>query len=429
MTWRIQVQRTEAFSWLAQHPSLRATLRSPPLATLRRSVPRRLPIVLLGCAALAIAGCGKKGNDVGGGPVIGKKGGDESAARALGFPAFATKNTTRVGGADPTADAAGVARAVFAGTSATTKPAAITIVDRGDWQGATAAAVLMSPPVRAPILLSDESDLPQASAGTLAALHPTGSKPVDGAQVIRVGNVAKPKGYKTTNVTGSNPFALAAAIDRLHASAVGRTSDRVVVTTGERPEFAIPAAGWAAKSGDPILYVKRDSVPKETAAALRSHQAPKIYVLGPPDVVSDKVLTQLRRQGTVTRIGGRDPVANAIAFARFVDGRFGWGVVDPGHGLVFVDSGRPLDAAAASPLSATGTYGPILLVSGGALPASLVQYLLDIQPGYERDPVRGVYNHGWIIGDENAISVQDQSRLDSLLEIVPVNAAAPKPQS
>jgi hypothetical protein len=171
-----------------------------------------------------------------------------------------------------------------------------------------------------------------------------------------------------------------------------------------------------------VLFTKRDQLPKETLAALRGHQQPKIYVLGPPDVISDKVLSQLRRQGTVTRIGGKDAVANAIAFARFVDGRFGWGVVDPGHGLVFVNAERPLDAAAAAPLSATGTYGPMLLVQGGGLPASLVQYLLDIQPGYERDPVRGVYNHGWVIGDEQAISVEDQSRLDSLLEIVPVNA-------
>ena len=115
----------------------------------------------------------------------------------------------------------------------------------------------------------------------------------------------------------------------------------------------------------------------------------------------------------------------SIAFARFIDGRFGWGVVDPGHGLVFVNAQRPLDAAASAPLSASGTYGPMLLVSGGGLPTSLVQYLLDIQPGYERDPVRGVYNHGWIIGDEGSISVDDQARLDSLLEIVPVNATPP----
>ena len=378
--------------------------------------------LLLACAALAAVGCGKDKTDVGRSPVIGKKGGDKSAARALGFPAFATKNTTRVGGADPTADAAGVARAVYSGTSATTRPLAITLVDRGDWQGAIAASVLMSPPVRAPILLSDGGSLPSASADTLAALDPTGAKPADGAEVIRVGNVAKPKGYKTTSVGGSNPYAKAAAIDRLQGAAVGHSADRVVIASGERSEFAMPAAGWAAKSGDPVLYTKRDQLPKETLAALRGHQQPKIYVLGPPDVISDKVLAQLRRLGTVTRIGGKDAVANAIAFARFVDGRFGWGVVDPGHGLVFATTQRPLDAAAAAPLSASGTFGPLLLVTAAnALPAPLQDYLLDIQPGYDKDPVRGVYNHGWMIGDESAVSVDVQARIDSLLEIQPVD--------
>ena len=31
-----------------------------------------------------------------------------------------------------------------------------------------------------------------------------------------------------------------------------------------------------------------------------------------------------------------------------------------------------------------------------------------------------VYNHAWIIGDVSAISVPAQSRIDSLLEIVPI---------
>ena len=48
-------------------------------------------------------------------------------------------------------------------------------------------------------------------------------------------------------------------------------------------------------------------------------------------------------------------------------------------------------------------------------------YLLDIQPGYSRDPVRGVYNHGWIVGDDKAISVPAQSDLDGLLEIKKVS--------
>ena len=35
--------------------------------------------------------------------------------------------------------------------------------------------------------------------------------------------------------------------------------------------------------------------------------------------------------------------------------------------------------------------------------------------------MRGVYNHGWIIGDESAISVDVQARIDALLEIQPVD--------
>jgi hypothetical protein len=125
-------------------------------------------------------------------------------------------------------------------------------------------------------------------------------------------------------------------------------------------------------------------------------------------------------------VSGKDPVANAIAFARFSDGSFGWNVVDPGHGLVFASARRPLDAAAGSMLSASGTYGPLLLVpDAGTMPPALQSYLLDIQPGYEKDPVRGVYNHGWIMGDESAISADVQARIDTLLEIQPVKRQEP----
>lgn len=376
-------------------------------------------------SACLTAGCGG-GTDLSNGPVLGKEGKDQKASVALGFPAFATKNTTRVGGADPTADAAGVALAVFSGTTTAQRPPAVALVDADDWTSGIAASVFMSAPIRAPVLLTDGGDMPKATSDALDSLDPTGARAAAGAQVIRIGAAAKPGDRKVVDVRGANPFAIAREIDRLLSAAVGKTSDRVIIASADRPEYAMPAAAWAAKAGDPILYVRRDTVPSETIAALRAHQQPKIYVLGPPDVVSAGVLARLRRLGTVRRISGRGPVATSIAFARFVDGAFGWGVVDPGHGLVFVSAKRPLDAAAAAPLSASGTYGPQLLIDGGGLSPPLVQYLLDIQPGYERDPVRGVYNHGWVIGDPKAISVTDQSRIDSLLEIIPVNGPATK---
>jgi hypothetical protein len=379
--------------------------------------------------AIVVAGCGRDSDTktpTAAQPAIGAKGTETTAAQDLGFPVFATKNTTRVGGADPIADAAAVARAVYSGSSRITRPSAVVLADSRNWRVGLVASVLMSAPIRAPLLYADGAkDLPAATKNALGALAPTGSKQAGGAQVIRVGDVPELDGTRTTDLRGADAFAIARAVDAFQAAARGTTSDRVIVVPADAPEYAMPAAAWAAKAGDPILFTNKDDVPSDTRAAIAAHQQPKIYVLGPESVISDKALKQLKRLGTVTRITGANPAASSIAFARFVDGNFGWGVVDPGHGFVFASTKRPGDAAAAAPLSASGTYGPLLVTDDPAtLPPALRGYLLDVQPGYTRDPVRGVYNHGWIVGDEGAVSVDSQALIDALLEIVPVNERA-----
>jgi hypothetical protein len=389
--------------------------------------------VVLLAAVTALAGCGRdrsgdRGGDDGStrSPALGVDGDESEAAEDLGFPTFATKNTTRIGGADAVANAAGVARAVFPARTPSTRPGAVALVDSRDWRVGVAAAVLGSRPIRAPILFSEGRDLPQSTRDALSALGPTGAPAAGGAQVIRVGDVARPADLRTTDLAGQDPFALARAVDAFHAATRGRPSRRVLVVSADAPAYAVPAAAWAAKSGDPVLFVRRGEVPAQTRAALRAHRGPDIYVLGPPAVVSQEVVTSLRSLGDIVRIAGPDPIRNAIAFARFAQGSFGWGVVDPGHGLVLARADRPLDGIAATPLSAHGTYGPLLLVAGGdRLGPAVEAYLLDIQPGYRSDPVRGVYNHGWIVGDDRALGLTAQARLDELLEIRPVTQPSP----
>jgi hypothetical protein len=379
-------------------------------------------MLLLVLTALA-SGCGGEPQRLDS-PRIGRAGTEPNAPQQLGFPAFATKNTTRVGGADPIADAAAVARAVYPGGGAggtASRPRAVVLADQRVWQAGLAAAVLMSNPLRAPLLLSDGSDLPAASADALKALAPTGASELGGAQVVRVGGAPAPGGYRSTTIAGDDPSALAAAIDRLQSAAVGHASRAVVLASADEPAFAMPAAGWAAKTGNPLLFVHRTTIPGSTFAALQAHRRPRIYLLAPRSVVDARVEAALRGIGTVTRIAAPDPVRSAIAFARLRDGLDGWGIDDPGHGLVFANAHRTLDAAAAAPLSASGTYGPLLLLDDAdRLPLPLAQFLLDIQPGYTRDPARGVYNRAWLIGDESAISLPVQSRIDSLLEIAPI---------
>lgn len=382
---------------------------------------RRLALacLLTGLAAFAVA-CGSEPRTLES-PRIGQSGDEADAPQQLGFPAFATKNTTRVGGADPVADAAAVARAVYPGGAPGTQPRVVVLADQRVWQAGLAASVLMSTPLRAPLLLSDGDELPEASAEALAALAPSGAQELGGAQIVRVGDAPAPGGYRSTTLSGEGPIALAAAIDRLQSAAVGSPSRAVVVASVDDPAYAMPAAGWAAKTGNPLLYVQRDTIPGPTFAALQAHRRPQIYLLAPPELVGDRVERALRAIGPVTRIAEADPVRSAIAWARLRDGRFSWGVDDPGHGLVFANASRTLDAAAAAPLSSSGTYGPLLLIErADTLPLPVGEYLLDIQPGYTRDPVRAVYNHAWLMGDETAISLPVQSRIDTLLELAPI---------
>jgi hypothetical protein len=386
-----------------------------------RPVPSPRLLAVLSLAAVAVGGCGRAApaTDPQRPALVAPQ---RAEPENLGFPERATKNTTRIPAADATQTAAAVARAVFPDPQR--RPDAVTLVDASDWRVAIAAAALMAPPFNAPALFTDGTDLPGPSSSALAALAPKGAAAAGNAQVIRIGDVARPAGLKSSDLTGNGPLGLTRAIAALIRSARPGKSARVLIASADDASFASPAAAYAAKSGDPVLFVTRDAVPPETRAALAALAGltrPKLYVLGSSKVISPKVTRQLRRLGRVKRYGGADPVANAIAAARFHDGAFGWGIVDPGHGLVFARTDRPLDAAAAAPLSGTGTFGPLLLLDNpNGLPETLQQYLLDIQPGYNTDPVTGVYNHGWIIGSDKAISIAEQARIDALLEIVPV---------
>jgi hypothetical protein len=147
-----------------------------------------------------------------------------------------------------------------------------------------------------------------------------------------------------------------------------------------------------------------------------------VYVLGPATAISSKAVGEIDRiSKRVKRVSGEDPVANALALARYRDGSFGWNINDPGHGFVLVRSDSPADAAAAAPLSASGTWGPLLLTDDAdTLPASLRNFLLDVKPGYTTDPTRAFYNHVWVIGDQDAIGVEQQAEVSELAELAKI---------
>lgn len=344
-------------------------------------------------------------------------------AEELGYPSFATNNTTRIGGADAATNAAGVALAVFPSTTDAQRPAAVTLVNEEDWAGAIAASVLMAPPVRAPILFSAPDELPAVSAEALDALDPQGSKNTQGISLFVVGQVVVPnRPGKGVPIDSGDPASTAAQIATLRDELFGGPPAHIVIASSSQPGFAMPAAAWAARSSDPVLYAEAKKLPAPTAAVLKKHPQVPVFVLGPNSAISAGVVAEIEKiSKRVKRVAGPDPVANAVALARYRAGDFGWNVNDPGHGFVLARSDSPAAAAAAAPLSASGTWGPLLLTDdAGALPAAVHNYLLDVKPGYTTDPTRAFYNHVWVIGDQDAIGVGQQAQVNELAELAKI---------
>lgn len=412
-------------------------------APARRSKGKVALVAVGGLALLAAAGAGgyllgeEEAEPVAEGPapaptVIVEQAPEPDVAEQLGFPGFATRNTTRVGGVDPVADAAGIALASYPALGGVPGPPAVVLASTDSWQAALAAASLSAAPVRAPILLGGADEVPEFTAAALDALSPQGIKEADDVELIAIGDVARPDGLKSVEIDGDGPAEVAKAIDSQRAKLSGiERPEHLIVVPEQAPEFAMPAAAWAARSGDSILFASKERVPEATIDVIERHAKSPIYVLGPPSAIGSKALAGLEKAdgGPVTRVGASDPVENAIEFARFADGSFGWEIADPGHGFAIANTDRPLDAAAAAPLAAGGKPGPLLVTDDAAeVPVALRSFLLDTKPGYLDEPERAVYNHIWLLGDTEAISLDFQAQVDELTSLIQVREGTGGPE-
>ena len=353
-----------------------------------------------------------------------------SSVGSLGYPAVATRNTTRISGSDPEDISLAAALASYPTTGPGTPPNAVTIVNADDWQSGVAAATLSAAPVGAPILLAPSGKLTETAADALSEFEPQGSPITGETEVFAIGNVAPPSGYDTKTINESNPAALAVSIAELKRQLTGEPPDAFVLVSPEDAEYATPAASWLGRSGDVVLYAGKDELPKATLDYLKKKENKDVpvFVLGPTSVVSPDALEALDKVSTIERVGGQDPVSAALELVRFSSGTFGWNFNAPGHNYMVARSDRPMDAIAATALSTNGTWPALLLTdSNDELPEEVGDYFLDVKPGYDTDPTLALYNHVWIIGDESQIDVTQQALIDDAVELEPVETLSTTP--
>ncbi len=309
------------------------------------------------------------------------------------------------------------------------RPQAVVLVDEHDWPGSLAASV------------ARERAAPRAAA-LRRRRHPARREPPGAAGDASdrrgragrcPGDPDRDLGRRARGLSDAHrdsrrgdPAAVAAAIERLSRAPAAARPRQVIVLAADAPlALQMPAAGLAAESGAPILFVNAGTVPAATAAALTRLRRPAIYVIGPSAVGARALGGARAASGTSRpirrRLDGR-PKRRSRARSRT---RSPWRASptaasageskNPATASCSRTPARPLDAPAGAPLSASGDYAPLLLLeSSAAVPPALARYLSDIQPAYgsapQYQPVHGAYNHGWLIGDERAISAGHAGR-------------------
>jgi hypothetical protein len=208
----------------------------------------------------------------------------------------------------------------------------------------------------APLLLTTATTLPASVLADLRARGVTRVWVVGGAGAVGAGveSAVRGLGATVTRLEGADRYATAAAVAR----EVG-TSGRALVASGETAHLvdALAAGGAAAGARRPILLVRRDAVPTETAQALAQLQVAGVTLVGGTGAVSDAVAARLPG---VYRAAGPDRYATAAAVATAFRG-----LVDPAH--VVLSSGVGTNIVDALPGGALGRI--TLLTSPGLLSA------------------------------------------------------------
>ncbi|MCA1569268.1 MAG: cell wall-binding repeat-containing protein [Chloroflexi bacterium] len=227
-----------------------------------------------------------------------------------------------------------------------------------------------------PVLLVTARGVPQATATELSRLAPSTIKVVGGPSVVSDDVLQTLRAYATSGVVeriaGANRYATAASVS---ADTFASQVPVAYVATGQTFPDALAGVAAAGKNNGPILLVKGDAVPAETVSELKRLRPGRIVVLGSAAVVSEAVAANLAAYaigGGVSRLAGADRYATAVAVSS--------GTFTGGSSTAFIATGLTFpDALGGGPV-AGGLPGPLLLVPGTFVPASVAAELRRLDP-------------------------------------------------
>ena len=245
-----------------------------------------------------------------------------------------------------------------------------------------------------PVLLVRPNSIPGATTDELTRLGPSKIVVVGGTGAVSANVVTALETYAPSveRHGGSDRYATAAIV----SAQAFLSASTAYVATGENFPDATSAAAAAAQAGGPVLLVRSNSIPAETANELTRLGPSKIVVVGGTGVISAAVVTGLEAYApTVERHWGVDryqTAANTSAQAF------------SSASTVYVATGENFPDALTAAAAAAQADGPVLLVRSNSIPATTAAELTRLSPSTIV-----------IVGGPGAISYGAQSSLAAFL--------------
>jgi putative cell wall-binding protein len=260
------------------------------------------------------------------------------AAAGLAAPATAADlwTTTRVSGADRFATAVALSSRAFPSGADQ-----VVVASGSDFPDALGAAPVAAA-LGGPLLLTEQTDVPDVTLGELRRLAPE--------QILLAGGPAAVSAAVEEELSLEWPVSRIGGDDR-YDTAVGladATFDPGVpaafLVSGQAFPDALSAGAAASRLGAPVLLVEPDHVPAAVQGALDALEPAQIYVVGGTAVIGAQVMTELAGR-PAQRVAGSNRYATAAALLDLVPGPAATGVV--ATGAAFADGLAAAPAAAA----------------------------------------------------------------------------------
>ena len=222
-----------------------------------------------------------------------------------------------------------------------------------------------------PVLLVRSGSIPAPTLAEIQRLAPFVIYVLGGPGAVSNAVVSQLSGLAPTErIFGANRYATAAAIA---AAGFEPGVPNVFIATGLNFPDALAGVPATAAQGGPLLLVKPNAIPPETASALTTLDPQRIVILGGTGVVSPGVAAALgaHAAGNVVRVAGatRYETAAAVGAMAF-----------PAAETAFVANGQNFPDALAGGPSAGAYLGPLLLTTATTAPGATTQKLQQLQP-------------------------------------------------